>query len=183
LIILGLDPGSNKTGFGLIEKKGKSFNYIDSGVIFLCKEENFYLKLLKLKHSISALLLDFKPDCVAMESLIYVKSPTALIKLSQARGVILAMLVDQYHRHFFEYSPNLIKQVVTGHGHADKAAIQKMLQTILKLDQFASDDESDALAVALCHGMLGHSQIVQKSNSKNSTSGLAGAVKHAVRSK
>ena len=155
MIILGLDPGSRKIGFGVVRLINRKIQYIDSGVINLERKEklDFYQRMSLLIPEIKQIFLTHSIEQVAMESLIYVKSPTSLIKLAQARGIILSCFLDQYLGRFYEYSPNVIKSSTTGYGHAEKNQIQKFLNMILGTRDYATDDESDALAVAVCHAL------------------------------
>lgn len=176
-IILGIDPGSRKIGFGLISVSGKSIKYLSSGVIN-CEDQVQLEKYEIIKNNIEGLILKYKPDEIAMESLIYVKSPTALIKLAQARGVILSCLTKNYKNKFFEYSPNLVKSSAVGHGHADKLGVQKAITMILGIKEFKSDDESDALAVCLCHA-LNNGKVLVPSAKKSR--GLSQSLSHKTK--
>lgn len=176
MLILGIDPGSIRTGWGLIRKEGRKIHYVDSGVLSF-KEKDFLARIPGMKEQIKQVLKQCQPDAISMESLIYVKSPTALIKLAQTRGVILSALSDKYSKKIFEYSPNYVKSQTVGHGHADKASVQKFLQMTLGKDNFKSDDESDALAIAICHALDG-GKIPQKVRGGK---GLKSALAHKVR--
>ncbi len=177
--ILAIDPGSRKTGFAIIEVKGKKFTYIDSGVIDFYQGKEFLERLGDIHRMTQELVVKYQPDEVAIESLIYVKSHTALIKLSQARGAMLGALVDALPGKIYEYSPNLIKQMSTGHGHATKERMQKSLQLVFGVREFSGHDESDALAVALCHG-LQRSSAQQTIAKKGRSRALSSQLKHAV---
>lgn len=185
MIILGIDPGSLKTGYALIEVESQNkCRLLASGVIKLKGEKDFFHRLASLKEEIAQIVENFNPDEVAMESLIFVKSPTSLIKLAQARGVILGCVLDEHKDKFFEYSPNQIKQVTTGHGHADKEGIQKLFKMIFKVESFETDDESDALAVAYCHFLNRYNTIKQPTRAaKAKRGGLASSLAHAMRNK
>tara|TARA_Y100000768_G_scaffold388287_1_gene383318 strand:+ start:12752 stop:13282 length:531 start_codon:yes stop_codon:yes gene_type:complete len=171
VLILGIDPGSRKTGWGLVKKQGRKIHYIGSGVIVF-KGDDFMQRLSTVKSEIKKLLKETQPDEVSMESLIYVKSPTALIKLAQTRGVILGELFQKYENKIFEYSPNLVKSQTVGHGHASKEGVQKFLSMTLGVKEFKTDDESDALAIAMCHALAG--------GSLPSKSGKAGSLKASL---
>ena len=156
LRILGVDPGSLKAGYAVIEVNGRSLNYLHSGVFIYPAKAPFLERVNFIYNSFAALVQQWQPDEVALESLIYVKSPTSLIKLAQARGIMLAALREMEGK-IFEYSPNLVKSSVTGHGLADKVGVQKSLNMILGWRSgkktFQTFDESDALAVAVCHSL------------------------------
>ena len=142
---------------------GRRFKYLDSGTLRLEKEGEFLNRLAKAHQESLELVTRFNPDEIALESLIYVKSPTALIKLAQTRGAMLAAFLGTHKDKIFEYAPNSIKAAVTGHGHADKDGIQHSLQMIFgKGTQFKTYDESDALAIAVCHGLQRGSKLKAK---------------------
>ena len=154
MIILGIDPGSRKAGYALIECEGRKFKYIDSGTLMLEKEGEFFARLKKAYEESLELVSKYHPDEIALESLIYVKSPTALIKLAQTRGAMLSAFLQTHQNKIYEYPPNSVKMSVSGHGHADKESMQKTLQMIFgKNTEFKTFDESDALAIAVCHGL------------------------------
>lgn len=160
MIILGIDPGSRKAGYALIECEGRRFKYLESGTLMLEKEGEFLNRLSKAHEESLELVARYKPDEIALESLIYVKSPTALIKLAQTRGAMLAGFLKTHPSKVFEYAPNVVKASVSGHGHADKEAMQKSLQMMFgKGTTFKTHDESDALAIAVCHGLQRTSKI------------------------
>lgn len=151
MLTLGIDPGSLKTGYALLRSDGRKISYVDSGVLRFNKIENFIDRLGIIHQSSLELIEKFSPDCIAIESLIYVKSIPALSKLAQARGAMIAAFVKTHQGKVFEYSPNLIKSSVSGHGHASKEGIQKTLEMIFGKISFKTSDESDAIAIALCH--------------------------------
>ncbi len=153
MFILGIDPGSITSGWALLKSEGKKVDYIASGILKFDSKTPFLDRLSQIKSMVNELAIELKPDEVALESLIYVKSPTALIKLAQTRGVILSCFVEKYHGKIFEYSPNLVKSTAVGHGHADKDSVQKVLDLLLGKRTYQTHDASDAVAVALCHAL------------------------------
>lgn len=153
MIILGIDPGSRYTGYAVVQVSGRAYRYIGSGTIYFGEIKNFIERLGIIYNECLALVSKYNPDEIALESLIYVKSVSALSKLAQARGAMLAAFNQTHTRRVFEYSPNLIKATVTGHGHATKESIQKGLKMILGPIDFKTSDESDALAISLCHAL------------------------------
>ncbi|EQC51437.1 crossover junction endodeoxyribonuclease RuvC [Bacteriovorax sp. DB6_IX] len=153
MIILGIDPGSRKTGWAVIEVQGKKFKYIASGVHRFDKIPEFLDRLADISESTKNLVAEYEPNEVALESLIYVQSIPSLAKLAQARGALIAGLSEKYKKKIFEYSPNLIKSSVAGHGHAAKEGVEKTLKMIFGNIKFKTNDESDALAIALCHAL------------------------------
>ncbi len=184
MIVLAIDPGSVTAGYALLQKEGRKVHYLSSGILKFNGQEDFLRRVKNIYDQTLALIAKHQPDEVALESLIYVKSPTALIKLAQSRGVMLAALSQTYHDKIFEYSPNLIKQTVTGHGHADKEGIQKFLLQYLGISEFKTHDESDAVAIALCHLMnRGEFSLLpeKKKKQKNMGNGLASALAHRIK--
>jgi crossover junction endodeoxyribonuclease RuvC len=184
LIVLAIDPGSVVAGYALLQKEGRKIHYLTSGILkFDCSAE-FLHRVKDIYQQTLELIEKHRPDEVALESLIFVKSPQALIKLAQSRGTMLAALSQNYHQKIYEYSPNLVKSTVTGHGHADKEGIQKVLLQYLGLTNFKTHDESDAVAIALCHllnrGALPMPQD-KKSKTKKIGNGLASALAHKIK--
>lgn len=184
MIVLAIDPGSVTAGYALLQKDGRKIQYIASGILKFNSDDVFLHRVKDIFDQTFALLEKFNPDEIALESLIFVKSPTALIKLAQSRGTMLAALTQRYHQKIYEYSPNAVKSTVAGHGHADKEGIQKVLKQYLGLDNFKTHDESDAVAIALCH-ILNHGA-VQLKNPKQKTSkkmgnSLASSLAHKIK--
>ncbi len=153
MIILGIDPGSRKAGYGVVEVNGKKINYIASGVIKYDHINEFLERLGIIYESCDALVNHFKPDEISVEALIYVKSVEALSKLAQARGAMIAAFSKTKRGAIYEYSPNAIKVSVTGHGHADKEAVDRAMNMMFGKLTFKTSDESDALAIAVCHAL------------------------------
>ena len=140
MIVLAIDPGSVTAGYALLQKEGRKINYLESGILKFNGKDEFLHRVKDIYEQTFALIEKHQPDEVALESLIFVKSPTALIKLAQSRGAMLAAISQKYHEKIFEYSPNFVKQSVTGHGHADKEGIQKFIQQLLGITNFKSEE-------------------------------------------
>ena len=153
MIILGIDPGSRKAGYALIEVEGRKISYITSGAMKYDHIDEFIDRLGFIYQSCEELLKKYQPIEVSIESLIYVKSVEALSKLAQARGAMIAAFGRTHQGKIFEYAPNLIKVSVTGHGHASKEAVDKALGMMFGKINFKTADESDALAIAVCHAL------------------------------
>jgi len=149
-IILGIDPGSRITGFGLIDMQGQRPVYISSGCI-RCGDGAVAPRLRLIHEGVQQLIQTYQPDEFAIERAFMGKNADSALKLGQARGVAMAVaaLCDL---DVHEYAPRAIKQAVTGAGGADKEQIQHMVRTLLKLPGCPQADAADALAVALCHG-------------------------------
>lgn len=150
MIILGIDPGSRITGYGLVTKSGSTITHLDNGAIDATREPELAgrLKLIYLK--IRELIVQFQPTAVAIESIFYAKNVQSTVKLGHARGVAM-LAATQEGLPLFEYSPLSVKQAVVGYGGASKEQVQKMVKSLLKLPQIAEANASDALAIALCH--------------------------------
>ena len=152
MMIIGVDPGSHKTGWGVIEEKGGSLRYVESGVIATSPEEMVSLRLKKIHEVLAEVVRRCQPDQAAVEEGFYCKNARSALPLGHARGVALLALRDGGCGRVFEYAAKKIKMSVVGIGSADKRQIQHMVRAILGIrKQFAAEDESDALAAAICH--------------------------------
>lgn len=149
MIILGVDPGTAKIGFGII-KKTKKLTHINHGLITTPADLSTAERLNKLNKDLSALIKKYKPDIIAVEDIFFFKNLKTAIKVSQARGVILLTAIKSKAK-IAEYTPLQIKQAVACYGRADKVQVQKMVKTLLELKEIPKpDDAADALAVAIC---------------------------------
>jgi len=150
-IILGLDPGTNVMGYGLILIKGASMTVIQFGVINMGKYGDHALKLKKIFERVLALVDEYKPDEVALEAPFFGKNIQSMLKLGRAQGV--AMSAALYREvPITEYAPKKVKQSVTGNGNASKEQVAKMLMQIFSIKELPKLlDSTDALAVAVCH--------------------------------
>ncbi len=148
--VLGIDPGSNITGYGIVEVSGNDYTHIASGDIKLKKTQSLADKLLTISNSVKDLIKDFKPESVAVESVFYAKHARSAIILGHARGAVL-LSVASLDLEVFEYSPTEIKKAVTGHGRAAKEDMQKMIGLLIGKDLVTSSDSADALSIAICH--------------------------------
>lgn len=150
-IILGIDPGTNVMGYGLILIKGNQYETIQYGVIHLKKYETHELKLKRIFERITGLIQEFHPDMVALEAPFYGQNVQSMLKLGRAQGVAMAAALAR-DIPITEYSPKKVKQSVTGNGNSSKEQVAEMLKTLLKLKETPKLlDATDALAVALCH--------------------------------
>ncbi|PIQ43953.1 MAG: crossover junction endodeoxyribonuclease RuvC [Gammaproteobacteria bacterium CG11_big_fil_rev_8_21_14_0_20_46_22] len=148
-IILGIDPGSRVTGYGIIQVDDKRIRYVDSGCI-RTESENMYERLAVIFENIKTLVEQYRPTEAAMEEVFVNANVQSALKLGQARGSAVAAIATS--RIPIEgYSPRQIKLAVVGYGNADKAQVQHMVKTLLALDKTPPSDAADALAAALCH--------------------------------
>lgn len=149
MIILGIDPGTTRLGFGLIEKKSNQLSVRHYGCIDT-EGKKPEQKLEKIEHDISLLIEKYKPDVIAIEKLFFSKNVKTALDVSEAKGIVM-LCAEKSKRPIFYYTPPQIKQAVTGYGAADKKQIQQMTKAILKLKEVPRpDDTADALAVAIC---------------------------------
>jgi crossover junction endodeoxyribonuclease RuvC len=150
-IILGLDPGTNVMGYGLILIERPKISLLQYGVIHLEKYEGHELKLKKIFDRVLSLIDEYHPDEVALEAPFYGKNVQSMLKLGRAQGV--AMSAALYRQiPIIEYAPKKVKQSVTGNGNASKEQVAKMLMMQFNLKELPKLlDATDALAVALCH--------------------------------
>lgn len=148
--VLGIDPGSNVTGYGLIENGPKGLTGKAYGEIKSPRGGTFSGRLLKIHQEMSELIDSHEPDAVAMEEIFYGKNVQSLIKQGHARGVAI-LAAAQRGIPIYEYSPTQIKQAVVGYGLAGKGQVQSMVKVILGLPKTPSPDAADALAIAICH--------------------------------
>lgn len=152
MIILGLDPGYGTMGYGVIEKDGRgNCRAVDYGVVKTPAGENLAVRLCMLEEGVNRIFDRFVPEEAAMEELFFAKNVTTGIAVAHARGVMLMTCCKRCGR-IFEYTPNQIKQALTGYGKADKIQMQRVVQSHLRLNGIPRpDDAADALGVALCH--------------------------------
>lgn len=156
-VILGIDPGSRKTGFGIINYVAGRSEYLTSGVIRL-PAGDLPGRLKVIYASVTELILLHCPDQLAIEQVFMAKSAGSALKLGQARGAAIVACVAQ-DLAVSEYSARQIKQAVVGTGAADKSQVQHMVKVLLKLPAAPQEDAADALAAALCHAHTQHSMI------------------------
>jgi crossover junction endodeoxyribonuclease RuvC len=156
-IILGIDPGSRKCGYGVINTAGTRLEYIASGVIRVETLE-FALRLQSIFHNISQIITEYQPQVAAVEEVFMGKSASSALKLGHARGA--AMVACTNHKiEVFEYATRKIKQAVVGTGVAEKEQMQHMIKNLLKLSEVPGEDAADALSVAVCHAHTQHTLI------------------------
>ncbi|MBI2981424.1 MAG: crossover junction endodeoxyribonuclease RuvC [Deltaproteobacteria bacterium] len=148
--VLGIDPGSAVTGYGIVEKTGSQFRHVDNGTVRTSRSSSFPRRLQEIFFEIGELILRSRPDVMAVEEVFFAKNPMSALKLGESRGVAL-LAAAQHNLTVHEYSTREVKQAVTGYGQASKEQIQKMVRQLLKLPEVATEDASDALAVAICH--------------------------------
>ena len=154
MIILGIDPGLSKTGWGVIEKNGSRLGFLGSGLIKTAAADTLPHRLSILHEGMSDIIKQWQPDCAAVEETFVNRNPQDALKLGQARGVVL-VLPALYGIECAEYATNKVKKTVVGVGHAGKQQVQIMVKMLLPTCGHPSEDEADALAVAITHAHYG----------------------------
>ena len=151
MIIIGIDPGVARVGYGVLERTERYPTMLTCGCIETRSSLSQSQRLREIYESISQVLDEYNPACVAIEQLFFSRNTTSAMQVSEARGVLL-LAVEQRDIPVAEYTPNQIKQAVTGSGRADKHQVQEMMRRLLRLQEIPRpDDAADGLAVALCH--------------------------------
>ena len=154
MIILGIDPGTAITGYGVIENNEGKLKVIDYGCIFTDKKLKMPERLDLLGEELKKIIKKYKPQAMAVEELFFFKNAKTIITVGQARGVILFVgknIGKKTGLDIFEYTPLQVKQAVVGYGRADKKQVQSMVKAILGLNEIPKpDDAADALAIAIC---------------------------------
>ena len=148
--VLGIDPGSRITGYGLVEQQGSRLVHVDNGALFTDKAVDFPDRLRLIFEGLSRVIADYRPVAVAIEDVYVAENVRSALKLGQARGAAIAAAVHA-GLPVFEYTASQVKQAVVGQGRAGKEQVQKMIKALLALPEVAQADASDALAVAVCH--------------------------------
>jgi crossover junction endodeoxyribonuclease RuvC len=158
-VIIGIDPGSRVTGYGLVEKRGSGIVYIGSGVIRLRASDPMPERLASIKRGLDEVLSEYRPGAMAVEDIFVSKNPKSALKLGQARGVVI-LAAAEAGIEVFEYAPREVKASVTGTGSAHKSQVGAMIVRLLRTDhEPACEDETDALAVAFCHALRSGSPV------------------------
>lgn len=152
-VILGIDPGFGRVGYGIIKKNEKGdWKRIDFGCIETSPKKTFVARISEIHEELEKIIKKYKPTRIAVEQLFFFKNVKTAIEVGQARGVILLTGVEN-NLPIDEFTPLQVKQAITGYGRAEKDQMQKMVAMILGIkEKIKSDDAADALAVALCAG-------------------------------
>ena len=149
--IFGIDPGSERTGYGCVETDGRRHHLISCGAITALSAEPFPQRLARIHRELAALLAAHTPDCVAVETVFHAANVRSALKLGHARGVAILAAVEA-GCPVVEYTPAEIKRAVVGYGRAEKHQVQRMIMLLLGLQKAPTTfDASDAVAVAICH--------------------------------
>lgn len=151
MIILGIDPGTAITGYGLISYQGNHLKHIGYGVIRTLPKYSPAQRLKQLYQELQAIIVQYRPDVMAIEELFFNRNVTTALAVGQARGVII-LAAANLDLEIAEYTPLQVKQAVVGYGRAEKQQIQEMVRILLCLPGLPKpDDAADGLAIAICH--------------------------------
>lgn len=148
--ILGIDPGSRVTGYGVIATQGQNIGFVACGTIRTTHEEDFSKRLSVIFNGLNEVILTHKPEVAAIEDVFVDRNPRTALKLGQARGAAI-VAITQHSMETFDYTARTVKQAISGYGQADKKQVQHMVKVLLELEKSPSSDAADALAVAICH--------------------------------
>lgn len=148
--ILGIDPGSRITGYGLIECQGNRLRHVDNGIIATVSTAALATRLKIIYDGIARIIAEFAPDAVAIEQVFLAKNPQAALVLGHARGTAMVAAVNA-GLPVHEYSALQVKSAVVGYGRAGKPQVQQMVKALLNLPEISQEDAADALGVAICH--------------------------------
>jgi crossover junction endodeoxyribonuclease RuvC len=148
--ILGIDPGSRITGYGLIECQGNRLRHIDNGIIATNPTAALASRLKTIYDGVSRIIAEFVPEAVAIEQVFLAKNPQAALVLGHARGTAMVAAVNA-GLAVHEYSALQVKSAVVGYGRAGKPQVQQMVKVLLNLPEIAQEDAADALGIAICH--------------------------------
>jgi crossover junction endodeoxyribonuclease RuvC len=151
--IMGIDPGLGHMGWGIVDMAGTKLAHVANGVITSRAAAGLGMRLLKLHEEVSRLIVEYRPDAMAVEQAFVYKDPNAALKLGHARAVAL-LAAAQAGIEIAEYTPNHIKKAVVGVGHAGKEQVQAMVKRLLPACAVTSPDAADALAAAIAHAAL-----------------------------
>lgn len=149
--VLGIDPGSQTLGWGIVEGKGLKYQGIAYGTVKSSPRDAFSKRLLKISDGIEEVIEKFNPDMLSIEEAFYAQNVKVALKLGQVRGAVL-LIGEKAGLEISEYSPKTIKRTVVGYGNAEKTQVQEMVRVLLKLSEIPEPhDAADALAIAICH--------------------------------
>ncbi len=149
--VLGIDPGSETLGWGVVEGSGLKYSLVDFGVVKSSPKEAFSKRLLKIFDGVADVIWKFQPDALSIEEAFYANNVKVALKLGQVRGVVI-LAGEKAGIEIAEYAPRLIKQTVVGYGNAEKHQVQEMVKLLLRMKEIPKPhDTADALAIAICH--------------------------------
>lgn len=149
--VLGIDPGSETLGWGVVDGSGSKYALVDFGTVKSNPKQQFSKRLLNIYNGVAEVLDKHSPDVLSVEDTFYAVNVGVALKLGQVRGTML-LLAEQYGLEIAEYAPRLVKQTVVGYGNAEKHQVQEMVKLLLRMKTIPTPhDAADALAIAICH--------------------------------
>lgn len=152
-LTIGIDPGSRITGYGLVERRGRDIVFVGSGIIRAGNSAPIAARLLTIKQGLDAVIGQYRPASLAVEDVFMAKNPKSTLTLGEVRGVVF-LAAAEAGIPVFEYSPREVKRSIVGAGAAHKSQVASMVGRLMRLDhEPATEDETDALAVAFCHAV------------------------------
>ena len=150
MIVLGIDPGTARLGYGVVERQGSTLTMLDDGCLETINDRPLEQRLLLINEGIDDLIETYRPEAVGVERLFFNRNVQTAMAVGQARGVVL-LTAAQHGLPVLEYGPHEVKMAVTGYGRAPKDQVQRMVQLVLSMKELPKpDDAADALAVAVC---------------------------------
>lgn len=150
-MILGIDPGTATTGYGVVADAEGVLSLVAAGAILTTPAQAMPVRLRSIYRQLSSIINQFHPEAVAVEELFFSRNVTTAIAVGQARGVVL-LAAAEAEIPVFEYKPQMVKQAIAGYGGAGKAQVQQMVRLLLNLQEIPQpDDAADAIAIAVCH--------------------------------
>ena len=157
MILIGLDPGLQSTGWGVIEAQGNRLRHVANGCVKSRAADDLAVRLVQLHDALDAVIRAHAPDGAAVEETFVNTNPQSTLKLGQARGVVL-LVAARAGLTVAEYATRFVKKAIVGTGNADKAQVRAMVERLLPGCAVAGEDAADALAVAICHAHMAGSQ-------------------------
>lgn len=149
--VLGIDPGSETLGWGVVDGSGTKYTLVDFGTVKSNPKQAFSKRLLNIYNGVADVIERHSPDVLSVEDTFYAVNVNVALKLGQVRGTML-LLAEQWGIEIAEYAPRLVKQTVVGYGNAEKVQVQQMVKALLAMKEVPKPhDAADALAIAICH--------------------------------
>jgi crossover junction endodeoxyribonuclease RuvC len=149
--VLGIDPGSETLGWGVVDGSGSKYALVGFGTVKSSPKQQFSKRLLNIYNAVAEIMAEHSPDVLSVEDTFYAVNVGVALKLGQVRGLML-LLAEQRGLEIAEYAPRLVKQTVVGYGNAEKHQVQEMVKILLKMKTVPTPhDAADALAIAICH--------------------------------
>lgn len=155
--VLGIDPGSRRTGWGVVQLEGTRLRHIGAGTIVVPGKLALSKRLRQIHDALERVIAEHEPKAMAVEEIFYAKYANAAIKLGHARGVAL-LAAEQADLEVHEYPPAIVKRTVVGRGAADKSQVVRLVMALLALKEAPEEDAADALAIAITHIQASRSQ-------------------------